>query len=107
MCHRSRLICGAAPTAINDTVAQTHREEGRAAVSSACELLSRSAEHSGTTGAGIGPVACVMGRDKREREGGVGGGGAREGKMSLRTHHDVQRTRRSESFNLTEGLQAK
>lgn len=49
MCHRSRRICGAILTAINDTVAQTGREEGRAAaVSSALKLLSRSVEYSGT-----------------------------------------------------------
>lgn len=35
-------------TAINDTVAQTAEEAGRAAISSAYKLLSRSAEYSGT-----------------------------------------------------------
>lgn len=68
MCHKSRPVCGATLTAINDTVAQTGQEEGRAAMSSACKLLGRSAEYF-WDGRLAACQWCVMCRDReRERE---------------------------------------
>lgn len=65
MCQKSRPICGATLTAINDTVTQTGQEEGRSAVSSARKLLSRSAVYSGTADwQRASGVSCA----ERERE---------------------------------------
>lgn len=60
-----RHIGGATVTAINDTVAQTGQEEGGAAMSSACKLLSKSVL--GRESGGV-PAVC---RDNTEREANV------------------------------------
>lgn len=90
MCHKSRPVCGAALTAINDTVAQTGQEVGRAAMSSACKLLSRSVEYSGKAAwQSASGVFCA------EIERVMWGGQGR--RMSLCSHHNVQQRRRKRS----------
>lgn len=98
VCHKRCPVCGATLTAINDTVTQTGQEEGRSAISSARNHLSRSAEYSGMAGwQRANGVSCAEIDRKRAMWRG------QERRMSLRSHHDVQRRPiRSESYTRPE-----
>lgn len=84
-------------TAISDTVAQTGQEEGRAAMSAASKLFSRSSEYSGKADwLRASAVQCAVQRKRAMWR--------RQGRrMSLCTHQDIQRRRiRSASYTQPE-----